>query len=277
MIRTIFIHRWSLFRQWLPSDVYLWAKALLLAGVAIQLARLLWVLATPVGPFSDWRPRQAQLLPVQAQTALLAVVDPFFRQASASAPSQFPSIDLQLFGVREERGSGGGSAIIGPPDGEQVSYVVGEEVAPGVKLAAVFFDFVLLDSGGQQRKLFMGGAGPPEAAPAAPAPVAAADFPAAASASLTPDSIRRALNLAPRSRAGRVTGVMVSPGSDPAAFEAAGFRPGDVIVSVNGARIASQTDLLQLQSSLVPGARLSLSVERGAAIVPVALNLAGNK
>lgn len=276
VIRTIVIHRWSLFRQMLPTDVYLWAKALLLACVAVQLSRLLWALVTPVGPFNEWTPRQAKLLPVQAQTSLLAVVDPFFRQPAAgpAAPAQFPSIDLRLFGVREERGAGGGSAIIGAPDGEQQSYVVGEEVAPGVKLAAVFFDFVLLDAGGQQQKLYMDGSSSAGAAPARAVPAPGAAPPAAGT--LTAEAARRAIRLAPRSSGGRVTGALVSPGTDSASFAAAGLVPGDVIVAVNGARISSQADLAQLQSSLAPGARLSLSVERGAGIVPVALNIAGN-
>lgn len=277
MIRSIAINRLILFRQVLPVDVYFWAKAVLLAGVGIQLARLLWAAFTPVGPFGDWRPREARVLPAQAQAALLAVVDPFYRQAGpAAAAQQFPAIDLKLYGTREERG-GGGSAIIGPPDGEQASYAVGDEVAPGVKLAAVFFDFVLLDSGGQQRKLFIDGAeGGDDTGPAAPAPPGqqpAATAPAAPGT--TAGALRRAVRLAPRNAGGRVTGILVQPAGDLAAFAAAGFRPGDVIVSVNGVRISSPQDVAQFQSSLVAGARLSLGVERGAATVPIALNLAG--
>lgn len=274
MIRTVNIERWSLLRQWLPSDVYFWLKALLLAGVAIQLTRLLWVSVTPVGPFGDWRPRQARMLPVQTQTALLAVVDPFFRQAGTpAAPAQFRSLDLELFGTREDQ-RGGGSAIIGAPDGEQLSYAVGQEVAPGVKLAAVFFDFVVLDAGGQQQKLYMDGSA--ESAPAAAA-IDEPAGPAPPAATMTAGGLRRALTFAPRSRGGRVTGAIVNPGSDTAAFAAAGFRPGDVIVSVNGARISSPQDLAQLQSGLIAGARLSLGVERGASTVPVALNIAGDR
>ena len=58
MIRTVIIQRWSQYRRWLPSDVYLWIKALLLAGVAIQGARLLWAIAAPVGPLGEWMPGQ---------------------------------------------------------------------------------------------------------------------------------------------------------------------------------------------------------------------------
>lgn len=279
MIRTLVIHRWSLLRHLLPSDVHFWLKALLLAGVAIQLGRLLWVLATPVGPFGDWRPQQARLLPAQAQTALIAVVDPFFRHSAGLASErQFPSLDLKLFGVREERGAGGGSAILGPPDGEQRSHAVGDEVAPGVRLAAVFFDFVVLDSGGQQQKLYMEGSGPSAPPPPAAAPSATAAAPAGeaqGAGTLSPEAVRRGVSFAPRSRGGRITGIIVNPGSEPGLFASTGFDPGDVIVAVNGARISSSTDLAQLQSSLVAGARLSFEVERGAATVPVALNLAG--
>jgi general secretion pathway protein C len=181
-----------------------------------------------------------------------------------------------LFGVRENRGSGAGAAILGAPDGEQTSFRVGEEVAPGVKLAAVFFDYVVLDRGGRQEKLYMdqpaagGGAG---AMPAAPASTSGGASP---EQSLSASAARSAFTLAPRNRGGQVTGVAVSPGADPALFASAGFQSGDVIVAVNGARITSAADLAQLQSSLAPGARLSLTVERGAQTVPIALNLAGN-
>jgi general secretion pathway protein C len=277
VIRTIAIERLSLFRRWLPTDVYLWTKAVLLALIAVQIGRLLWAVVTPVGPLGAWQPAQARLLSEQAQAAVLGAVDPFFRNGPpvAASAAETSTIDLQLFGVRENRGSGAGAAIIGAPDGEQTSFIVGEEVAPGIKLAAVFFDYVVLDRGGAQDKLYMD---PPESAAAsagagpAPGPVPAG----AAEQSLNAASARQAFAFAPRSRGGQVTGVMVSPGLNQALFASAGFQAGDVIVAVNGARITSAADLAQLQSSLSPGARLSLTVERGAQTVPIALNLAGN-
>lgn len=268
------VERWSLFRRWLPTDVYLWAKAILLALVAMQLARLLWAMLTPVGPMGPWQPAQARILSPQAQASILAAIDPFYRNGPpAAAAAATSTLNLQVFGVRENRGSGGGAAIIGAPDGEQASYAVGEEVAPGVRLAAVFFDYVVLDRGGRQEKLFLdqsktsepvaGPATPTAAPPGPPEPLTAA-------------AARQAFSFTPRQQSGRVTGVMIAPGSDQGLFAATGFQPGDVIVAVNGARITSQTDLVQLQSSLIPGARLSLTVERGAQTVPIALNLASN-
>lgn len=197
---------------------------------------------------------------------MLASVDPFFRPgAMQSAIVRAAPLDLQLFGVRESRGDVPGSAILGPPDGEQQSFLVGDEVIPGVKLAAVFFDHIVLDRGGARQALYMEGAdegGSPEpSATAAPAATAVAE----------------AFEFKPRNQGGKVTGVTVHPGRDQSLFSSAGFRAGDVIVAVNGARITSMIDVQQLQSSIAPGARLLLSVERGAETVPVALNLPGNQ
>ncbi|MDQ3471829.1 MAG: PDZ domain-containing protein [Pseudomonadota bacterium] len=276
MIRTLVVERWSLFRRWLPTDVYLWVKAILPALIAMQLARLLWAMLTPVGPMGPWRPAQARILSSQAQAAILAAVDPFYRNGPpAAAAAATSTLNLQLFGVRENRGSGGGAAIIGAPDGEQASFAVGEEVAPGVRLSAVFFDYVVLNRGGREEKLFLDQSKAPEVVATGAAP-GAAPVATAGAQSLTAAAARQAFSFTPRQQGGRVTGVIVAPGLDQGLYAAAGFQPGDVIVAVNGARIASQTDLAQLQSSLTPGARLSLTVERGAQSVPIALNLASN-
>jgi general secretion pathway protein C len=275
VIRTIVVERWSLVRRLLPYDLYFWLKAVLLALIAVQLARLVWLLLTPVGPFGAWTPAQARLLPPQVQSTLIASVDPFFRGSQVAAATVKADITgLKLFGVRQEGSAGGGSAIIAGEDGEQHSFAVGEDVAPGVRLVGVAFDHVLLDMGGRQDRLALDDAEP---AQAGAAPVVAGS-PAAAPGSqpLTVAAIRQAVAFAPRNQGSRVTGVIVNPARDAALFRAAGFQQGDVIVAVNGARINSATDVAQLQSGLSPGARLALTVERGAQAVPISLNIAGN-
>jgi general secretion pathway protein C len=275
VIRTIVVERWSLVERLLPRDLYFWLKAILLALIAVQLVRLAWLIMTPVGPFGDWKPAQARLLPAQTQSALIATVDPFFRgQTAAAHASAASTAGLQLFGVRQEGTSGNGSAIIGTPDGEQRSYVVGEEIVPGVKLAAVAFDYVTLDRGGGTERL----AFPSEVDAEAPLPVAPTGAAAAAAGSgLTAAALRQAVSFAPRNQGTRITGIVVSPGRNPEIFHTTGFLPGDVVVAVNGARITSATDVQQLQNSLAPGARLALTVERGAQAVPLALNLTGDR
>lgn len=275
MNRTILIERWARIRRLLPTDVYVWMKALLLTFVAIQAARLLWAIVAPVGPLGEWRPAQARLLSPQAQSAALASVDPFFRSGpqAAQAEAEATNLSLQLFGVIENRGSGSGSAIIGTPDGEQASYVVGAEIEPGIRLAAVFFDYVVLDRGGRQEKLFLDQS--QEAQIVEPG-TGGSVAPGGSAPPLTAAAVRQAVSFNPRLQNNRLTGIIVNSAGDTALFNSIGFRPGDIIVSVNGARITSQADLNQLQSSITPGARLSLVVERGAQAVPIALNIAGN-
>ncbi len=79
--------------------------------------------------------------------------------------------------------------------------------------------------------------------------------------------------LAPRNEQGRVTGIVISPLGDGSLFRSAGFRDGDVIVSINGNPVGSTSDIETLKSQVQPGARLSVEVERGADTVPVAVNL----
>lgn len=255
-----------MFGRLLPSDIYFWLKAVLLALAAIQAARLVWVIATPVGPFGEWRPTPPRLLSPEAQAAVIATVDPFFRAGAMTNAAQAPSVDLQLFGTRASQGDLPGSAILGPADGEQTTYLVGEEVAPGVKLAAVAFDHVVLDRGGATQTIYM-----PQAEGGDTAQ------PGSNGAASLASSIGNAFELQPRKQGQRVTGVLVSPGSNQQLFAASGFRDGDVIVAVNGAQITSMIDVQQLQSSIAPGARLMLTVERGADKVPLALNLPSNR
>ena len=260
MFRSLKIRGFAPFRQRLSFDSYTSLKALILAALAVLATQLVWAVVTPVGPFGDWRPPAPRTLSAEAQSALLSTLDPFFRSGAVGAQAgTAAATDLQLFGTR--LGSDGipGSAILGRADGEQGSYVVGEEVSPGVKLAAVHFDRVELDRGGIRQSIVMPGA-PEAASPGQPA-----------------TSIADGFNFKPRMSGAAVTGVFVSPGRDLVPFNASGLRQGDVIVAVNGARITSLIDIQQLQASLAPGARLILTVERGAQTLPIPLNLPANQ
>jgi general secretion pathway protein C len=268
MRRTMIIQRAVSARQLLPRDLYFWLKALLLALIAVQGARLAWTLFTPLGPVGRWLPAAPPTIPASAQLALLSTFDPFATAqgpAAAAAPAAAAS-GFILFGTRMSLGGGPGSAIIAGADGVQNSYATGEEVAPGVRLLSVGFDFVLIGGNGAEQRLAMEGADPPAAAAGAPGGTGA-------SLALTPAAIRNNVALAPRLIAGRVSGFLVSATGNPAVLGRAGLRDGDVITAVNGRPL---TDPATLQSQLSPGARLSLTVERGAASVPVSLTLEGN-
>ncbi len=270
VLRTLILQRVVGARQLLPRDVYFWLKALLLALLAVQAAQFFWTVATPLGPVGRWLPPTPAALPDTAQRALLASFDPFSAAATATTQPAPIVTGLTLFGTRMSLGGAPGSAIIAGEDGVQISYAVGEKVAPGLRLLSVGFDFVLLGGEGTEQRLAMEGSEEPSAA------VPGAGTPAAAAASgtrLTPQNIRANVAFAPRMSNGRVTGLLVSALGSPAFLQAAGLRDGDVVTAVNGRAVNDPSALL---SQLTPGARLSLSVERGAATASVALLLEGN-
>lgn len=243
--------------------VYSAAELLLLGLLAVQLARLIWLLAGPLGPVGDWKAPGGLAAP--ADGAVLAGFDPFFRLSGSSGPTVVTSLDLKLYGVREDRATGRGSAIIALPDGRQMNFAVGEEIMPGVTLTAVGFDNVTISRGGAPEQIFLDESGPapvvgPGDTAAPPTPEVLAPIVQAAPAGLP-------IGIQPRIAGGRINGVLVTPGNDGGqAFRAAGFAPGDVIVSVNGQRV---TSLDQARGAIVPGGEADVMVDRGGRAVPM--------
>src|SRR5688572_28278627 len=202
-----------LFRR-LPRFTALSAvELLLLALIAVQAARLVWTLVTPVGPVGEWRAPGALAAPAGDS---LSSFDPFFRLSAAGGPAVVTSLNLKLYSVREDRATGRGSAIIALPDGSQRSFAVGDEIIPGVRLAAVGFDHVTIDRGGAAEQIFLDqseappGAGALPTGPAAPA----AATPGQAAPPAAPASTSGAIRLQPRIGDGQVDGLVVSPGAD---------------------------------------------------------------
>jgi len=144
---------------------------------------------------------------------------------------------------------------------------------------------VTIDNGGRQELLYLdqadapgaqdgAGTAPPTAAPAPALSIAPAPGSATPPAlPITPSSIRAGISFTPHQDGGRMTGITVGQLGDGTAFQAAGFRAGDVVRSVNGRAVASPADVAALSAQLQPGARLSLEVDRGGTTVPLALTL----
>lgn len=244
----------------------------LLAMIALQCARLIWTAATPVGPLGDWRGADSAAAPVS--TAVLAEFDPFFRLSGTGGPVTVTSLNLKLFGIRQDQASGQGSAVIAGSDGQQRSIAVGEEIEPGVVLKAVGFDSVTISRGGADEQLFMDQSQGPAtvtapAAPSAPPPPVAQPTqsvepggPPPPPSKLYPNEV----SMAPRMNGTQVTGVTVRPQGNEAGFRALGLAPGDVVISVNGRRIQSM-DHARAMAGQLGSARTVLQVERGGRVV----------
>ena len=263
----------------LPVD---WPRRLLIGGLVLLLivqgVRLVYALVSPATPLGDWQPKMPEAMAPAARAELFARVDPFYRTLSTGAQtsSTVTSLQIQLFGIRMSYGGVAGSAIIAGSDGVQNSIGIGEDIQPGVKLAAVHFDHVEIDNAGKRELLYIDQAqGAAVAAGTAATPTLSAPQQTNAQISgtipISPQSIRAGISFSPRSEGGRVTGVAVGQQGDGSAFQAAGFRNGDVIRSINGRPINAAGDAAGLLSQVQPGARLSLEVERGAGTVPIAI------
>jgi general secretion pathway protein C len=255
---------------------YSWAELILLVLIAVQCARLFWILVAPVGPVGDWRATAPVVAPRDA--SVLASFDPFFRLDGTTGPTLVTSLNLKLYGVREDRATGRGGAIIALPDGRQMSFVVGEEVMPGVTLTAVGFDNVTISRNGTAEQIFLDQSGPVQAVGVPANPVPQATGPAAPMPVVTvpampapPVAPAQSINFVPRTSNGRINGILVSPGSDGGrAFAAAGFAVGDVIVAVNGQRV---TSIEQVRAMMSQSGEANVTVDRGGQAVPLHVRL----
>lgn len=258
-----------LLRRLPRANVYSLLELGLLFLLAIQCARLIWAVATPVGPLGEWRGDAGLTTLAAASPAQFEAFDPFFR-LEGGAPVVVTDLDIRLFGVRQDRATGRGSAIIQPGEGEQASYLVGEEIMPGVRLESVGFDFVTIFRDNRREQIFLDQSGPVETA-SAPMGIAA---PAVASSqrsgapsvaqpsepTVTPRALSRDTRIAPRREGDRMTGVILQPNGEGEAFRAAGFEPGDVLIAIDGRRITDAREAARFATGI--GAGALVQVER---------------
>jgi general secretion pathway protein C len=268
------------------TKVYGAVELLLIALLAVQAARLVWAVVTPVGPVGAWRPEQVAL--AGDPQAILHGFDPFFRISGgdAAGPAVVTDLQLTLFGTRIDEAQGGGSAIIAGADGLQQSIAVGQEIAPGVRLKSVAFDHVTIDRGGAAEDLYITQADQAAAAAAVPPPAGAPLLGggAALPAPAPPAGLANGLSLAqlrgdvgfiPRIDGGRVTGLSVRPQGSGAGFRAAGLRDGDVVTQIAGRPVSGAADIERLGAQYAKGGALSITVERGTETVPLVITIAG--
>ncbi|KQM63686.1 type II secretory protein PulC [Sphingomonas sp. Leaf17] len=250
-------------------NIYSFAELVLLAGLATQAARLLWAIATPVGPLGDWRPAAPALSGTPVE--ILSGFDPFFRLAGQAGPSVVTTLQLQLFGIRIDEAMGRGSAIIAGPDKVQNSWSVGDEILPGVRLKAVAFDHVVIDRGGVDEDLFLDQSGGTGAAP-----VVTGGLPAggAAGAGIPIGQLKSEIGFIPRIDNGRLSGLVVRSAGTGAAFRQAGLQDGDVVTAIGGRPVTGPNDLERVSADFAGGGNIPITVERGGQTLPLAITIA---
>lgn len=256
-----------------PDRVRAGVEIALALGLAVQLGHLIWIVAQPRAAALAIDPAPSPATP--PDFAVFQRFDAFFRtgaQGSLSEATAAGGSQMRLYGVRAG-GPGGGSAIIGLADGRQVSVGVGEAVEPGLILREVGPDHAILARGASLTRLTFSevplGVAPPPPPPAGPQTVtpppptpAPATAAAASAPAVDPARLMAQAGLRPRMRGLRMDGFTVSGAGDGAALRAAGLRPGDVILAVDGEPLDSLERIAGLRGQLTDKQSVELRFER---------------
>ncbi len=202
-------------------------------------------------------------------------------------------LQLKLRGAVASSDDGLGHAIIEYRN-EQAVYAVDDKLPVGdeVRLAKVMARQVVLDNGGtyelltlfEESELDAQAVPAPQTRAPAPAPAAQVDKRSDQEASLLAQSYRDRLYENPQSLAevvsvnavredGRLMGYRISPGRDQAEFTQLGFRPGDLVTSVNGIALNDPANTMRLYQTLRTATEAVFELDREGQQVSVAVSL----
>lgn len=242
-----------------PDRARLAVEALLALAILVQIAVLMWNLA--VEPIRVTEPGRKQ-----ADLSVLSRFDAFFRTGEASSLAEVTaagSEQFRLFGVRAG-GPGGGSAIIGLPDGRQISVGVGEEIEPGLILTSVGPDHAVVSRNGSPSRITFGEVPVGAAAPPPPPPTEQVVTPQTVPAATTvdPQALMAEASLRPRMRGLAVTGFTVNASGQTPALAAAGLQPGDVITAIDGVPLDGLGRINELRTRLQRAPQAEIRFER---------------
>ncbi|WP_179504225.1 MULTISPECIES: type II secretion system protein N [unclassified Sphingomonas] len=230
------------------------AEVALLGSAGALLAMLCWVVLAPLDSAVADDAGGAMVLDAPARAGLFAQFDPFARESGGGSGDAGP---LRLLGTRSTPDGQGGSAILAGADGVQHVVAQGEEALPGVRLAQVAFDYVVLLRAGGRVTLSLApqDGTAPAAAPSAPQ------------------------ELAPQDLGGRF--ALVTADGKPAlwltggAGQSWGLLPDDRIVAIGGAPVRGQEDAARLDAAIAQGRALAVTVRRGGRDLPLSLGSQG--
>lgn len=260
--------------------------AVLIGRAAADLA---WLLV-PTPQAARWQPPPAAPAAPRASDALdvnaIAGAGLFGRYTAAPTGASLENapdtpLNLTLLGVLADSREEFSRALIAQGADEQ-GYAVGDDVARGVTLQAIFPDRVILSRNGRLETLRLerdqpgtGDSAPPavaeaeERAPNSPPALAAIRDEVLKDPSKASEYVR----VQPANVGGQLKGYRIYPGKDRSAFSAAGLRPGDLVTSVNGVQLDDPAKALQMLGDLGSAGQVNLVVERGGQTQNISINL----
>lgn len=264
-----------------------WVTVLLVALIAVQLARLTWLVLTPatdpdalpVVPVTAPAQRAPDSRTIDAQRIVQAalfgrVTDEPAPVVEQPRPVEVPEtrLNLQLRGVIADDDPARGVAIIADNRGRDQVYRVGAQLPGGVRLHEVHPDQVVLNRAGTLERLML----PrefPEGSAATARPSAAATAGLVRSQRTATSSVREVisdnaariteiLRVQPYLEGGSMRGYRVYPGRNRQQFSALGLQPGDLVVEINGQPLNDPSRGLEIFAELGDATSVSLTLER---------------
>ncbi|MDN5850037.1 MAG: type II secretion system protein GspC [Nitrococcus sp.] len=245
----------------------------LTVALAHELARITWLLWPQTD--TDHAPPPAVATPASKPAVALAdVADQhlFGRVELRRAPREriihVPEtrLNLDLHGVLQ---SPEWAWVIIAADGDADRlYQEGDKLPGGAAVEAIYPDRVILLTNGRREALRL----PRKQLQSMPVRDSAASRPVVSAANTLaeyrdrimsrPDALAQYLRITPVRNGDELTGFRVWPGSNPALFEAAGLRPGDLVTAVGETPLTSQGAVLKALKRLRSGNRITLAVLR---------------
>jgi general secretion pathway protein C len=201
-------------------------------------------------------------------------------------------LQLKLTGIVASTGDGLGHAII-EYQNQQAVYAVEDKLpVPGqVKLAKVMPQQVVLDNGGTYELLVLFekskiGTAIPAAPAQAKAPAANAQIDKRGDAEATslaqsyrerlyqnPQSLADVVNISVVREGDALLGYRVTPGKDQEQFTKLGFKPGDLVTSVNGISLDNPANTMVLYNAMRDAGEVVVELQRDNQPLTLSVNL----
>lgn len=241
--------------------------------LAWQLAYWTWVFVAP--------PPVAAPAPAQPAVDLAAVA----RLFGADAPGTAPASGLRLKGVIAPTPGTEASAIFSKGSGRDVAVYIGNEVEPGLKLAEVHPDHVIVSRAGARSRIELDPVRSTHLATRGAVPGRATGFKVNVSrtGSNNYSLSRKELDEALRdpgqlSHLGQIGvppkgGVRMEQAPPGSLAQKLGLQPGDVIKSVNGQTVASAGDLARLYTQFNTLSTIQAEIQRGQSTVQLSYQI----
>ena len=264
-----------------------WVSLVIVLLIGWQLAKIIWMFvpgtsagdpvivptgqmtaAASDGEITDSRASAAAISPA----SIFGVVDPDIEVAPAVAPDSVENLEesrsnLKLKGTMASQRPEYSIAIISDGSSEEKIYAVGDPIASGTSLHAVYADRVVLNESGELTTLslpreYEG----PSTARQQTAPVQRmSTAPTTSIQSVVAQNVSRLADVirpTPYFVNGQQRGYRVYPGRDRRQFAALGLRPGDLVREIDGQSLTDPTQAMQIFQSLGTAQQVSVTVER---------------